>query len=142
MSDKLSDADLYEIEQRVKKALEVAPPPWVEYLESWYTTGGASVVHAGPTDVGPEIEMYVDVHLGDDQWRSPDARLDAVIDLFGHAPTTSSAYSMRFGESGRNRPERTLMPQRARSRAFGPAYRRTFVQPVHIDRIVVTALNW
>jgi hypothetical protein len=26
------------------------------------------------------------VHAGDDQWRSPDARLDAVIDLFGHAP--------------------------------------------------------
>lgn len=30
--------------------------------------------------------MYVNVHVGDDQWRSPDARLDAVIDLFGHAP--------------------------------------------------------
>jgi hypothetical protein len=38
--------------------------------------------------------------------------------------------------------EHPLLPQRARSRAFGRAYRRTFVQPVHIDRIVVTALNW
>lgn len=86
MSDRLSDADLDEIEQRVKKALEVAPPPWVEYLESRYATGGTSFVQVGPSDIDPEIEMYVNVHVGDGKWGSPDARLDAVIDLFGHAP--------------------------------------------------------
>ncbi|WNV87900.1 hypothetical protein [Umezawaea sp. Da 62-37] len=86
MSDNLSDADFDEIEQRVMKALEVAPPPWVEHLESRYATGGTSFVQVGPADIDPEIEMYVNVQVGDDQWRSPDARLDAIIDFFGHAP--------------------------------------------------------
>lgn len=86
MSDRLSDADLDEIEQRVKKALEVAPSPWTEYLESRYATGGSSFVQVGDADIDPEIEMYVNVHEGDDRWSSPDPRLDAIIDLFGHAP--------------------------------------------------------
>jgi hypothetical protein len=86
MSDRLSDADLDEIEQRVRKALEVAPSPWTEYLEGRYATGGSSFVQVGDADVDPEIEMYVDVQEGDDRWSSPDPRLDAIIDLFGHAP--------------------------------------------------------
>lgn len=84
MTGRLSDADIDEIEQRVTKALEVAPPPWAECLESRYATGGSSYVHIGGDDV--EQEMYVNVHVGDDQWRSPDPRLDAIIDLIGHAP--------------------------------------------------------
>lgn len=86
MSEELSDADLDEIEQRVKKALEVAPPPWVEHLESRYATGGTSFVQVGASEIDPEIEMYVNVQVGDDRWRSPDARLDAVVDFFSHAP--------------------------------------------------------
>jgi hypothetical protein len=84
MADRLSDADIEQIEQRVAKALEVAPPPWVEYLESRYSTGGSSFIQAGGDEVDQEI--YVDVHIGDDQWHSPDPRLDAIVDLVGHAP--------------------------------------------------------
>lgn len=84
MTDRLSDADIDKIEQRVAKALEVAPQPWVEYLESRYATGGSSFVQVGGNEVDQEIHFHV--HVGDDQWHSPDPRLDAVIDLVGHAP--------------------------------------------------------
>jgi hypothetical protein len=84
MADGLSDAEIDEIEQRVTKALEVAPQPWVEYLESRYSTGGSSYVQIGGNDV--EQEIYVNVYVDDDHWQSPDPRLDAIIDLLGHAP--------------------------------------------------------
>jgi hypothetical protein len=42
-------------------ALEVAPSPWIEYLESRYATGGSSFVQVGDADLDPEIEMYVNV---------------------------------------------------------------------------------
>jgi hypothetical protein len=61
---------------------------------------GSSFVQVGDADIDPEIEMYVDVHEGDDRWSSPDPRLDAIIDLFGHALTTYSACLWRSGGSG------------------------------------------
>ncbi|MPZ82422.1 MAG: hypothetical protein GEV28_19285 [Actinophytocola sp.] len=86
MADRLSDADIDEIEQRVKKALEVAPAPWTVFLETRHAIGGSSFVQVGDADLEVDHEMYVDVHVGDGRWSSPDPRLDAVTDLLGHAP--------------------------------------------------------
>ncbi|MEV6240874.1 hypothetical protein [Lentzea sp. NPDC051838] len=85
MGDGLTAADLDEIERRLRRALDVAPQPWVEFLETREGTGGGSFVRLGED---PELdqEMYVDIHVGTDKWSSPDSRLDEVVDFIGHAP--------------------------------------------------------
>jgi hypothetical protein len=85
MTGAISDADLNEIERRLRKALEVAPQPWTEFLKTRHATGGGSFIRIGE-DSELDHEMHVDIHLGDSRWSSPDVRLDAVIDLLGHAP--------------------------------------------------------
>lgn len=80
----LTDDDLGEVELRLHRALEVAPGPWTEFLETREATGGPSFVRLdGDSDL--DLEMYVDVHTGMTKWTSPDARLDAVVDFVGHA---------------------------------------------------------
>ena len=82
----LPDAELMEIEQRTARALDVVPTPWNPWLETLGGLGGCSFIQEGDYQA-VDNEMNNDVHLGPIQLRSPDARLDAVIDFVAHAPT-------------------------------------------------------
>jgi hypothetical protein len=83
--DALRETDLSEVEERVSRALEVAPAPWIPLLETRHGIGGCSFIQVGD-DPALDIEIYVDVHVGTGKLTSPDRRLDAVIDFLGHAP--------------------------------------------------------
>ncbi len=85
MPDELSDADISAIEERLAAAVAVAPPPWEAFLETRSATGGASFVRCGGPS-GRDNEIYLELHLGDQHRVSPDARLDPLLDLLGHAP--------------------------------------------------------
>ena len=86
VKDALPDAELMEIEQRAARALGVVPAPWNPMLETRGGIGGCSFIQIDD-DPAVDKEMYIDVHLGPSQLRSPDARLDAVIDFVAHLPT-------------------------------------------------------
>ncbi|GLY50907.1 hypothetical protein [Lentzea sp. NBRC 102530] len=80
----ISDDDLAAIEQRLTRALDVAPQPWTTWLETQGATGGCSFV-ALDGDSPDDLELYVDVFAGNEQWISPDARLDALVDFVGNS---------------------------------------------------------
>ena len=81
----MSETELDEIERRLAGAFRVAPPPWAESLETRWGTGGESFVQfLGNPDV--DNEMYFEVHLGPERLKSPDPRIDLLVDFIGHAP--------------------------------------------------------
>ncbi len=84
MTDPLPDTDLEQIERRVLRALEAAPPPSVPFLETEGGLGGASFIRLGD-DPDLDQEMYLHVHDGAAQVRSP-ARLDPIIKFVACAP--------------------------------------------------------
>lgn len=80
----LTNDDLAEIEQRLQRALSVAPTPWKPSLETRWATGGSSAIFLGG-DPDDDNELYFDLHLKNTKVVSPDERLDAVVDFIGHS---------------------------------------------------------
>ena len=84
VADPLPDTDLELIEQRALKALDAAPPPWIAEMETRAPIGGCSFIRFG--DSPADQEIYLNVQTDHGQLVSPDARLDAIIELIAHAP--------------------------------------------------------
>jgi hypothetical protein len=84
VSEPLSDEELTQIERRLDQAVTVAPPPWWAWLETQGGLGGESFVQFRG-DPNVDNEMYLSVHLGADRLRSPDPRLDLIIDFVGNS---------------------------------------------------------
>jgi hypothetical protein len=83
MTDELAEAELIQIEQRTARAFDVAPSPWLPWLETRGGIGGSSFISFGGTPES-DNEMYVSVHVGARQLISPDPRLDAIVDFLAH----------------------------------------------------------
>jgi hypothetical protein len=79
----MSDADLAEIEDRLNAAERIIPPPWVPLRETQEGIGGGSFIRGGHPDLDHEIN--VDLNLEGDSVRSPDVRLDVVIEFLGRS---------------------------------------------------------
>lgn len=84
MDQPIVESDLAEIEQRVTRALEVAPAPWGAQLETRHGIGGGSFVQLGG-DPDDDNELYLDLRLGSEHVLSPDDRLDAIVDFLAAA---------------------------------------------------------
>lgn len=85
MTESLADKELHEIEGRVELALQHAPEPWVGFLETREAIGGSSFVRFG-THPDRDDDFEIDLRYGADRAISPDARLDAIVELIAHAP--------------------------------------------------------
>ena len=84
MTEPFSDDALHAIEHRLRAVSTIAPPPWRPWLETRQGIGGSSFVQFdGDPDV--DCEMYLTVELGPEQLRSPDPRLDLIVDFLGNA---------------------------------------------------------
>jgi len=84
MTDPLPDASLEQIEQRLRRALDAAPPPWVPFLEIKGGLGGDSFIRLGD-DPDVDQEMYLYVYAAGELVRSP-VRMDPIIEFVGCAP--------------------------------------------------------
>ena len=106
VKDALPDAELMEIEQRTARALDVVPTPWNPWLETLGGLGGCSFIQAGD-DPAVDNEMYIDVHLGPSQLRSPVAVTCVmvqpawVIPACGRVPRRSGNRTPRTPERSR-----------------------------------------
>jgi hypothetical protein len=61
MSDPLPDADLEQIEQRARRALDAAPAPWTSEMETRAPIGECSFIRFG-NDSAIDQEMYLDAN--------------------------------------------------------------------------------
>lgn len=84
MTESLPDTDLEQIERRVLRALDGAPPPWVPFLETEGGLGGGSFIRFGD-DPDADQEMYLHIYCGTAQVSSP-GRLDPIIEFVACAP--------------------------------------------------------
>lgn len=60
VADELTDDDIRAIEQRLTKALGVAPAPWEGFLETRHGIGGSSFIRVGgSSDDGHEMSVGI-----------------------------------------------------------------------------------
>jgi hypothetical protein len=83
MPEDLSDAELEAMERRLNAALTIVASPWLPLRETKEGIGGSSFIQGGGAD--QDHEIYLELNLEGEVVRSPDERLDEVIEFVGRS---------------------------------------------------------
>lgn len=81
VTGEISEDDLLQIEARLEAALAIVPPPWLPLRETRDGIGGSSFIRGGHPK--RDHEVYIELNLEGEIVRSPDERLDQVLEFLG-----------------------------------------------------------